>query len=127
MVAFLYKTLNGKTVMTRCAFGFSYDSGELILQHFHLPLMICRGPLHTWAHAVDSCPRVRAPCTRVRTRVRTRLSVRADVGRDEPFVRAREGPRRKEPPVKERREHVLPEVVANMEVEEEADPLGSDS
>lgn len=48
------------------------------------------------------------------------------VGPDESLVRAREGPRRKEPPVKERRERVLPEVVVNakVEVEEEAGPLG---
>lgn len=46
------------------------------------------------------------------------------VGPDESLVRAREGPRRKEPPVKERRERVLPEVVVNVKVEEEAGPLG---
>lgn len=77
----------------------------MLYQHFHLPLAAWRDS----AHAVDSCLRVRALCTRVRTCGHP--SMRADVGRDEPLVRAREDRRRKEPPVKERRERVLLEVV----------------
>jgi len=41
---------------------------------------------------------------------------RTSVGtRDESLVRAHESPRRKEPPVKKRRERMLPEVVVNTE------------